>query len=100
MNAVRRTTPPGQPADTAVGLEMFLVFSAAALIATGAVALLAVVRSWWMLGLALAIHVGMTVIVTATIVDAMRDGDPLYRRVRPKVRTHQNRTICPRDREQ
>ena len=50
---------------------MFLIFAAAALIVTGAVALLALVGSWWMLGVAFAVHVAMTAAVTLTIVGAM-----------------------------
>jgi membrane protein implicated in regulation of membrane protease activity len=50
---------------------MFLIFAAAALIVTDAVALLALVGSWWMLGVAFAVHVAMTALVTLTIVGAM-----------------------------
>ena len=55
------------------GLAMFLIFAAAALIVTGAVALLALVGSWWTLGVAFAVHVAMTALVTLTIVGAMND---------------------------
>jgi hypothetical protein len=38
--------------DSSDGLTMFFVFTAAVLIATGAVALLAVIGTWWMLAAA------------------------------------------------
>jgi fatty acid desaturase len=57
--------------DRGYGLAMFLIFAAAALIVTDAVALLALVGSWWMLGVAFAVHVAMTALVTLTIVGAM-----------------------------
>ena len=65
------TTPGALADDRGDGLAMFLIFAAAALIVTGAVALLAVVGSWWMLGVAFAVHVAMTAAVTLTIVGAM-----------------------------
>ena len=57
--------------DRGYGLAMLLIFATAALIVTGAVALLALVGSWWMLGVAFAVHVAMTALVTLTIVGAM-----------------------------
>jgi hypothetical protein len=68
-------SPPGSLDDTGTGLAMFVIFTAAALILTGAVALLALVGSWWMLGVAFAVHVAMTAVVTLTIVGAM-SGSP------------------------
>ena len=65
------TTSRGLADDRGYGLAMFLVFAAAALIVTGAVALLAAVDSWWMLGVAFAVHVAMTALVTLMIVGAM-----------------------------
>jgi hypothetical protein len=56
--------------DRGQGLAMFAIFTGAVLIATGAVALLALVNSWWMLGVAFAVHVAMTVIVVLTILHA------------------------------
>jgi hypothetical protein len=38
--------------DSGGGLAMFLIFSSAVLIATGGVALIALVGAWWMVGLA------------------------------------------------
>jgi membrane protein implicated in regulation of membrane protease activity len=57
--------------DSGYGLAMFVIFSAAALIVTGAVALLALVSSWWMLGVAFAVHVGMTSVVTYAVLRAI-----------------------------
>lgn len=65
------TTSVALADDRGDGLAMFLIFAAAALIVTGAVALLALVGSWWMLGVAFAVHVAMTAVVTLTIVGAM-----------------------------
>jgi membrane protein implicated in regulation of membrane protease activity len=57
--------------DSGGGLAMFVVFTGAVLIVTGAVALLALDGGWWMLGLAFALHVGMTAVVVLTIVHVM-----------------------------
>ena len=59
--------------DRRDGLAMFVIFIAAVLTATGAVALLALVGAWWMLGLAFGIHVLMTTLVVMTIVPVMND---------------------------
>ena len=50
---------------------MFFVFTAAVLTSTGAVAVIALVGTWWVLGLGFAIHAGMTVLVVLTTVDVM-----------------------------
>ena len=71
MTAETQGGAPIAADDSGVGLAMFLVFSVAILIVTGAVALLALVDSWWMLGLAFLVHVVMTAIVTTTIVRAV-----------------------------
>ncbi len=72
---------PEQADDSGAGLAMLLVFSVAILTVTGAVALLALVHAWWMLGLAFAVHVGMTAIVTTTIVRSMSARTPTEGRV-------------------
>lgn len=59
--------------DSRGGLALFLIFTAAVLIVTGAVVLVALVGAWWMLGFAFAIHIVMTTIVVVTIV-AVMDG--------------------------
>lgn len=57
--------------DSGAGLAMFVIFTAAVLIVTGAVALVALVGTWWILGAAFAIHVIMTTVVVATILYVM-----------------------------
>ena len=67
-------TEPGGPEpedDSPQGLAMFVIFTAAVLFVTGAVALLALVGSWWMLGLAFAIHAAATAVVMLTILHVM-----------------------------
>lgn len=59
--------------DSRGGLAMFLIFTAAVLIVTGAVALVALVGGWWMVALAFVIHVLMTTVVVATIARVMDD---------------------------
>jgi membrane protein implicated in regulation of membrane protease activity len=57
--------------DSGDGLAMLVIFTAAVLIVTGAVALVALIDTWWILGVAFAIHVLMTTVVMATIVSVM-----------------------------
>ncbi len=57
--------------DTADGKIMFFLFVAAVLASTGAVALIALVGTWWMLGFGFAIHVTMTALVLLTIFHVM-----------------------------
>jgi hypothetical protein len=57
--------------DSGEGLAMFVIFTGAVLIVTGAVALLALVDSWWMLGLAFGVHLAMTAAVVLAIFHAM-----------------------------
>ena len=64
-----RAVGPGD--DSGDGLLMFFVFTAAVLTSTGAVALIALVGTWWMLGLGFAVHAVMTGLVVLTIVDVM-----------------------------
>ncbi len=59
--------------DSRSGLAMFLIFTAAVLIVTGAVALVALVGGWWILGVAFAIHLLATTVVVATIASVMSD---------------------------
>lgn len=53
--------------DSGQGLALFVIFTMAVLIVTGAVALLALVDSWWMLGVAFAVDVTVTTFVVLTI---------------------------------
>lgn len=74
MNDYATESTAVSPADDrGDGLAMFLIFTGAALIVTGAVAVLALVDSWWMLGIAFAVHVAMTAVVALTIVGALND---------------------------
>lgn len=57
--------------DSGAGLAMIVIFITAVLIVTGAVAIVALVDAWWILGVAFAIHVLMTTVVVATIVSVM-----------------------------
>lgn len=57
--------------DSGAGLAMFVIFTTAVLIITGAVAIVALVDTWWVLGLAFAMHVLMTTVVVVTIVSVM-----------------------------
>jgi hypothetical protein len=63
--------PPPPADDTRDGLAMLLVFIVAVLIVTGAVAALAVIGTWWMLGLVVGVHALATVVVGLTIVWVM-----------------------------
>ena len=69
----RQPNPPwtGALDDSGGGFAMFVVFTAAVLIVTGAVAVLALVATWWMLAVALAIHVLMSTAVVMTIMSVM-----------------------------
>lgn len=60
--------------DRPMGLAMLVVFTTAILTVTGAVAVLALVGRWWVLGLAFAVHVLMTTIVSLVVFGALRDG--------------------------
>ena len=57
--------------DSGAGLAMLVIFTTAVLLVTGAVAIVALVGGWWIVGVAFAIHVLMTTVVVATIVTVM-----------------------------
>lgn len=59
-----------EPDDSGYGWVMFLVFIGAVLAVTFAVCVLAVVGSWWMLGVAVAIHVSLTAVVMRVVYGA------------------------------
>ena len=63
--------------DGGLGLAMFVIFTAAILIVTGAVAMLALISTWWVLGLAFGIHVLMTATVSLVVVSALDGGTRL-----------------------
>jgi len=60
-----------ESADAPYGLVMFLVFGAAVVLVSLAVALLSVAGTWWMLGVVFAIHVTATVVVCIVIARAL-----------------------------
>ena len=70
-NAATEPRAPEPEDDSAQGLAMLLVFTGAVLFVTGAVALLALVGSWWMLGVAFAIHAATTAVVLLTLLHVM-----------------------------
>lgn len=57
--------------DTEGGPAMFYIFTAAVLIVTGTIVLIAIVNTWWVLGAVVAFHLTMTAIVTAVIMKVM-----------------------------
>lgn len=71
--------------DSSAGLAMFLIFCSAVLFVTGGVAVVALVGTWWMLGLAFGIHVLMTAVVVLTIVLVMDGRSRTTTRVRPRT---------------
>jgi uncharacterized membrane protein len=66
---------PQPSEDAGRGLALFVIFTAAALIVTAAVALLALDSAWWVLGFVFGLHVLMTTVVGRAIYRAM-DGSP------------------------
>lgn len=66
--------------DSGQGLALFLIFVAAVLIVTCAVALLALVDSWWMLGVTFAVDITMTAIVVLAIYHALAGRATHHRR--------------------
>jgi hypothetical protein len=57
--------------DTTYGWGMYWAFVLAVLAITAAVGVLAMVGSWWMLGIAVAIHLTITSIMLTVIFDAL-----------------------------
>lgn len=74
--------------DSGYGPLMVATFATAALVVTGAVALLALVGSWWMLGVVFGVHVLMTGLITFAVIHAFADGH---------VETTGRRFEAPRD---
>ena len=70
-NASSEPRLPEPEDDTGQGLAMLVTFTGAVLFVTGAVALLALVGSWWMLGVAFAIHAATTAVVVLTLLHVM-----------------------------
>ncbi len=82
--------------DSAMGLAMFVIFTAAALIVTGAVALLALINTWWLLGLAFAVHVIMTTVVGFVVFSALSGETGAIRDREPESVREAPRTLGPR----
>ncbi len=57
--------------DRGMGLALFLIFSGACLIVTGAVAMIALIDTWWVLGFAFGVHVLMTAAVGLAVFSAL-----------------------------
>ncbi len=66
LTVVHDTTPVPVD-DSGQGLALFALFTTAVLVVTGAVAFLALLTSWWVLGLVFGVHVLATVIVGTAI---------------------------------
>jgi len=82
--------------DSGAGLAMFVIFTTAVLIVTGAVVLVALVGGWWIVGFAFAIHVLMTAVVMATIVSVMNGrASAETDRVPVESRRHETRPSTP-----
>ncbi len=74
MNENTATTITPFADDRGIGLAMLVVFTTAVLTVTGAVAVLALVSTWWVLGLAFAIHVLVTTVVSLVVFGALGEG--------------------------
>lgn len=56
------------------GWVMFFVFTAAVLAITFAVAALALVPTWWMLGVVFGVHLAVTAVTTRVVLGAFEEG--------------------------
>jgi hypothetical protein len=65
--------------DSSSGLALFVLFTMAVLVVTGAVALLALLNSWWVLGLAFGVHVLLTIVVGSSVFAVLSNGKPILR---------------------
>lgn len=77
--AIQPLTKPGQAPrredadDTAQGLALFVLFVVAVLVVTAAVGSLALLTSWWVLGVAFAAHAVASVIVGTAVFRVLSD---------------------------
>jgi hypothetical protein len=60
--------------DRGLGLALFMVFIVACLLVIDAVALLALVPAWWVLGFAFGVHALMTAAFTLAVFNALSGG--------------------------
>jgi hypothetical protein len=79
--ALAEVTSPGvieAPNDATYGWEMFVAFIAAVLGISIVVAVLALVGSWVLLGIAMAVHVGVTATMMKLVLGAFGSEDHAY----------------------
>jgi hypothetical protein len=72
-----KTTEPRTPVrsdDSGLGLAMFVTFTAACLIVTGAVAMLSLIDASWVLGFAFGVDLLMTAAVALAVFSALSSG--------------------------
>lgn len=69
------STSDDDPGDSSYGWAMFLMFTTAVLSITFAVCVLAMVGSWWMLGVAFAVDLGVTASVMKVVSGALDSSD-------------------------
>lgn len=62
--------------DARDGDAMFLIFTSAVLGVTGAIALVAFINTWLVLGLLMVLHIAMTTMVCVTIARVMSNREP------------------------
>lgn len=62
--------------DSGQGLALFVLFTIAVLVVTSAVGFLALLTSWWVLGVVFAVHVLVTVIVGTAVFNVLSTGKP------------------------
>ena len=61
--------------DSGQGLALFVLFTVAVLVVTGAVGFLALLTSWWVLGVVFGAHVLVTVIVGMAVFSVLSAGE-------------------------
>ncbi len=71
---VSDTAPAPATDDSRLGLALFLIFTAAVLLITSAVAFLALFTAWWVLGLVFGLDLLVTFGVGAAVFTALGDG--------------------------
>lgn len=62
--------------DSGQGLALFVLFTVAVLVVTGAVGFLALFTSWWVLGIIFGVHVLLTVVVGTAVFSVLSSGKP------------------------
>jgi hypothetical protein len=67
---------PASADDSGQGLGLFVLFTVAVLVVTVAVGFLALLTSWWVLGVVFGLHVLVTAIVGTAVFSVLRSGEP------------------------